>query len=297
MRLYLTGSDGMVGTALRSAIAADPSTKDWKVRGVSIRDFDIGDADAVRESITDFRPDVVLHAAALAIVDECEADPTLAMWVNVAGTHHVASACRRVGARMVYLSSDYVFDGEHVPASGYTESDLPNPLSVYGLTKLAGERIVAGLPQHLIIRTSWLFGGADERTDNVLATIGRARRGELTRLIDDQYGCPTYTGDLAEALVRLLRRGHTGTLHVTNAGAATWFEVGERALRLVDPELARRFPPEPGALDGSGFLGVRPRNSILAGDCLAALGIRLPHWSDALARVCAELVEPLEVAA
>lgn len=155
MRVYITGSDGMLGTALRHALRTHPVLRGEPQRGVSVQDFDIGDARAVHASIEDFKPDIVVHAAANAIVDACEASPEVALRVNVQGTSNVTAACRDVGARLFYLSSDYVFDGRAQPADGYLEDAVPCPLNVYGLTKLAGERVAQSADGHLIIRTSW----------------------------------------------------------------------------------------------------------------------------------------------
>ncbi|MFI5494173.1 SDR family oxidoreductase [Actinoplanes sp. NPDC051859] len=282
MRLYLTGADGMLGTALTAALAEHPETADWEVRGVSVRDFDIADAAAVRASVDAFKPDVVVHTAAHAIVDDLELDPKLALRVNIAGVRNIVEACARNGSRLVYISSDYVFDGKDTPPGGYREDDLPNPQSVYGLTKVAGERLAALLDDHLTVRTSWLFGGVDERLDQVLSIIGHARRGEVSRLIDDQFSAPTYTVDLARALAFLLARGEgvTGTIHVTNQGSASWHQVGEY--------LTARLPgaPTPKAVPLAewGFLGGRPVDSTLNTDRLRELGWTLPHWQDAVDR-------------
>ncbi len=297
MRLYLTGADGMLGTALTAALREDPSTSDWPVLGVSADDFDIADADAVHRSIDAFRPDVVVHAAANAIVDECEANPELALRVNVTGTHNVAQACRRHRSRLVYLSSDYVFDGARTPPGGYREADAPNPLSVYGRTKLAGERISATVADHLIVRTSWLFGGARERTDNLLATIRQAQRGQRARLVYDQYGCPTYTVDLAHAITYLLTRDEpvTGTVHIASTGSTSWHHAGALALAAFDPDLARTHAPEPVALDDCGLLAGRPRNSSLSSDRLAGIGFPMPSWYDAVHRFAAALADAAAV--
>lgn len=293
MRLYLTGADGMLGTALTEVIRADPALSDWSVLGVSLSDFDIADREMLTRSIDTFAPDVVVHTAACAIVDDCEADPRHALRANVSGTHNVAGACRRTGSRLIYLSSDYVFDGVDPPAGGYRETDTPNPLSIYGLTKLAGERISATVSNHLVVRTSWLFGGADERTDNVLAMVRRAARGERSTLIHDQFSRPTYTVDLARALVALVVDTATGTVHVTNAGIASWHEVCEKALAAFDEEQASRLPPDPIAMQDCTFLGARPPNSTLNTDRMADLGVTMPSWSDAVCRFCAGLATEL----
>lgn len=287
-RLYLTGADGMLGTALIEALHANDSTASWTVRGVSVRDYDIADPAATLDSISEFGPDIVVHAAAHAIVDDCEADPKHAFRVNTMGVRNTVEACRRVGSRLVYISSDYVFDGVNPSPGGYREADSPNPLSVYGQTKLAGEHIVATLQDYLIIRTSWLFGGADERTDNVLATVRQAQSGKRVELIGDQFSCPTYTVDLAFAMVHLLTLDPppTGTVHMANSGTANWHQVGVYALSVIDATLAKRLEPEAIALDDCKFLGERPRDSTLNTGRLAELGYRLPPWTDAVSRFC-----------
>jgi dTDP-4-dehydrorhamnose reductase len=290
VRLYVTGADGTLGTALADELRENPATAAWPVRGVSIHDFDIGDADAVQRSIAQFRPDVVLHLAAISIVADCELEPERALRVNVAGVRNVAEACRLHDVRLVYISTDYVFDGASPARDGYRETDVPNPLSLYGLTKLAGERIAATLPDHLIIRTSWLFGGALEDTDEVLASVRLAQRAQRAQLIADQFATPTYVNDLAQAMVRLLLRDEpvTGTLHITNAGTTSRYEMGIRAVRAFDPALVP-FAPEPVAYDDCALVGRRPRVSALNTGRLAGLGYALPHWRDAMDRFCARL--------
>ncbi|MGW3735405.1 dTDP-4-dehydrorhamnose reductase [Streptomyces sp. NPDC005148] len=290
VRVYLTGADGMLGTALTAALDADLTTADWPLIGVSVKDFDIGDRAAVAASIDAFRPDAVVHTAAHAIVDDCEQDPALALRVNVAGVRHVAEACRRTGARLIYLSSDYVFDGEHTPDRGYREEDLPAPRSVYGLTKLAGERVAEMAPGHVNVRTSWLFGGVDERLDTVLSVVRGIQRGERSRLIGDQFSCPTYTVDLARALIFLMTDGSdvTGTLHVTNQGSASWYQVASEIHALLGADAG--LAPEPAFFEEAGFIGGRPRNSTLDTARLRSIGLTLPSWQDAVARYCDTLV-------
>ncbi|MFJ3953491.1 NAD(P)-dependent oxidoreductase [Streptomyces sp. Je 1-4] len=294
MRLYITGADGSLGKALTQELSADPRTADWTVQGVSVTDFDIGDEAAVLASVESFRPDIVLHLAAISIVAPCETDPGLALRVNVSGVHQVAEACRRVGSRMVYISSDYVFDGAGAPEDGYRETDVPNPLSVYALTKLAGEQIAAHVPEHLVVRTSWLFGGAAENNDDVLATIRAAERGEQQKLIDDQYSRPTYTVDLARALIHLitLEEFPTGTVHAANEGRATRYELGAYALSQYDPKLNADHPPTAISFDECEFVGGRPKFSAFNTDRLAGLGFAMPDWRDAVNRHCAVLPRP-----
>ncbi|WP_405754040.1 NAD(P)-dependent oxidoreductase [Streptomyces sp. NBC_01020] len=291
MRVYITGADGSLGKAVTQELAADPRTADWPVLGVSVSDFDIADEQAVAESIAGFRPDVVLHLAAISIVAACQTDVELGLRVNVAGVHQVAEACRAAGSRMVYISSDYVFDGIAAPEGDYRETDTPNPLSVYGLTKLAGEQIAERVPEHLVVRTSWLFGGAAENNDDVLATIRSAERGERQELIDDQYSRPTYTVDLARAIIHLIGLDEfpVGTVHVANRNSATRYELGAHALNAYDPKLHAEHPPTAVSFDDCTFVGGRPKVSALNTDRLAALGVTMPTWQDAVARHCAVL--------
>lgn len=290
MRVYVTGADGMLGSALIGVLRESPATAGWPRLGVSLADFDIGDAEAVRASVTEFRPDAVVHTAAHAIVDECEADPKLALRANVAGVRNIADACRASGSRLVYISSDYVFDGADTPPGGYREGDMPNPLSMYGLTKLAGERIAGLLDSHLNVRTSWLFGGNDERVDTVLAIVRQASRGERPRLIADQFSLPTYAADLAQALIFLLERPElVGTIHAANRGSASWFQVGTYLLSEMDGFRADNVGTEPVALAACAFLGERPRDSTLNTDRLAGLGCPMPDWRDAVTRFCSRL--------
>ncbi|MFD7642404.1 SDR family oxidoreductase [Kitasatospora sp. NPDC059795] len=283
-RIYVTGADGMLGQALIRALGEDPRTAHWPVHGVSLVDFDIADGRALSRSVAEFRPTVVVHLAACAIVDTCEADPRLAMRVNVEGTRNVAQESRRAGARMVYLSSDYVFDGLATPEHGYTEQDLPNPVSVYGLTKVAGERITSLVPDSLIVRTSWLFGGADERVDNVLAAVRSAERGEPAPLVSDQYSLPTGTRDLAEALVHLLCLPEPpgGTVHIGNGGRASWFDVGLELQSLLKDDEGPALAPTPIPMADCGFVGARPVDSTLNTDRLRSLGHSMTTWRESL---------------
>jgi dTDP-4-dehydrorhamnose reductase len=291
MRIYITGADGSLGKALIGELAAHPRRAEWQVKGVSIRDFDIDDRSTVMASIREFAPDLVLHLAAITVVASCEKDTALAIRVNVGGVHHVVEACRQVGSKIVYISSDYIFDGVAAPASGYPETAVPNPLNVYAVTKLAGEQVAGHVPEHLIIRTSWLFGGDAENNDDVLATIRSAERGERLSLISDQISRPTYTLDLARAIVHLITLDDfpTGVVNAANAGPATRYSLGVYALERYDSELSKHYAPIPVQFDTVHFVGARPRSSVLNTDRLAALGFQMPQWKDAVDRHCANL--------
>ncbi len=289
MRVYVTGANGNLGTALLHALATDPVASAWDVLGVSISDFDIADATAFASSADDFRPDLVIHLAAIATIGGCDANPRRALAVNVAGAGHAAEAARRHDAGLIYVSTDYVFDGVSPPPAGYAETDVPNPLSLYALTKLAGERIAQAVPRHLIVRTSWLFGGVGEYDDDVLASVGEAQRGGHTRLLADQFSRPTYTADLAAAMIYLISHDVTGTVHVAGDGEATRYDLGMFAVCAVDPVLAEHYAPEQVEFADVGYGGDRPQYSSLDTSKLTGLGFVMPHWQDAVLRLCADL--------
>ena len=240
---------------------------------------DLTDRAAVMRAMDARRPEFVIHAAAFTAVDECERQPDLAFRVNAEGTRHVALACRQLGIPMLYISTDYVFDGEK--SEPYIESDPPNPLNVYGKSKLEGERSVIELVErYWIVRTSWLFGPFGRNF--VSAILDQARAGRPLRVVDDQFGAPTYTVDLAAKLEELVADSEPGIYHVTNQGYCSWFQFAQEILRqaglgetLIDPVLSS-------TLDRPAR---RPKNSRLANVRLEESGVDLlGPWRDALRR-------------
>jgi dTDP-4-dehydrorhamnose reductase len=253
MRVLITGASGQLGSDLVSAFEGDAH---HHVIAASHEHLDVSDRDAVLGLITATQPDAVVHPAAWTAVDACEGDPDRAYSVNMLGTRHVAEGARRVGAPVLYVSTDYVFDG--TKAEPYGEWDDPRPQSVYGRSKLAGEReLDAG---STIVRTSWVCGyhGA-----NMVKTILRlASEHDTLSFVDDQRGHPTFTDDLAVAIKRLVVERRPGLFHLTNQGEVSWFEFAQEVLRLSgqDPERVRPIrtvdldPPRPAP---------RPANSVL----------------------------------
>lgn len=288
MRVLITGAGGQLGHELLANLEArsegrrrDPIT----VAAAGRDDLDVSSRDKVLHALTAFEPDVVFHAAALTAVDECESERDLAFAVNSLGTRHVAEASRLVGAHLVYFSTDYVFDG--ASTRPYTEWDPVNPLSVYGLSKLAGER-EAG-EGATIVRTSWVVSG---RGRNMARTVLRlaARGGEALRFVDDQRGCPTIAADLAAKAVELGFARRPGIYHVTNSGETTWYGFAREVVRLAGLEptsvvpisTAELEPPRPAP---------RPANSVLDNAALRLCGdALLPPWEESLAAVVASLV-------
>ena len=273
-RIAVTGAEGMLGRELvRAAAARGVDVVAWDLPA-----FDVTDADIVRRAMDAARPGVVIHAAAWTDVDGCEADPDRAFRVNGTGTAHVAAACRERGARLVTVSTDYVFDGEK--DGPYAEDDTPSPLSVYGWSKLAAEQATRELGETgCVVRTAWLY--ADHGRNFLLTMLRLAGERRMIEVVDDQRGCPTFAADLAEALLAVAAADVSGVIHVVNGGATTWhgfareifagagLDVGVKAVTT------ERFPrPAP-----------RPRNSVLAVENLARFGVTAPPaWEDGLRR-------------
>ncbi|HLV00102.1 MAG TPA: dTDP-4-dehydrorhamnose reductase [Acidobacteriota bacterium] len=271
MEIMITGATGMLGQALARSFQAE-----HHVHALSSRDLDITQRSAVEATVKRIQPDVILHAAAYTRVDDAERDQESAYKVNALGTANIAAAGFRIGARVVYYSSDYVFNGSQ--RRPYREWDPPAPINEYGRSKLAGENLLRDLhPRHLIIRTSWLFGpGGKNFVNRIIQLAGE--RDEL-KIVDDQRGCPTYTPDLAAATLELVKRGSLGTYHVTNSNDCSWFEfAGEIVTKAglnvhLDPTDSKTFAaPAP-----------RPAFSVLDNYMLRLEGLlQLRSWQEAL---------------
>jgi len=261
MKVLVTGAEGQLGYELKQRLAVLHSVFAYDI------ELDITDKQAVVEEITRVRPEIVLHCAAMTDVDACETEPDRAAAVNEAGTANVVTGCQQVNAIMVYVSTDFVFDGQkNVP---YVETDAPNPLNVYGRTKLGGENAVKnGLDNCYIIRTSWLFG---RRGGNFVKTVLRLaeEKGELA-VVDDQTGSPTYAPDLADKIIELTNTGAFGTYHIANAGQTTWYGFAREILRAAGRE---SVPVRPISSDALGRSAKRPAYSVLGNEALAGAGI------------------------
>jgi dTDP-4-dehydrorhamnose reductase len=265
MRVLITGAGGQVGRELVDVFSADER---HQVFAFDRAGLDIGDRDTVLGVLTAIAPDVVINPAAWTAVDACESDADRAMRDNALAVRHLADGARRVGARVVHVSTDYVFDGsKHDP---YVEWDTPNPQSVYGISKLAGERELGA--DDTVVRTSWVCGF---HGSNMVKTILRlAGEHDTLSFVDDQRGHPTFADDLAAMIYRLVVDRRPGVFHVTNQGAVSWFEFAREVLRAagLDPErvgpisTADLQPPRPAP---------RPANSVLDNAALRLGGIEL----------------------
>jgi len=271
MRILIIGNRGMLGTDLMLEMG-----QVHELRGLDLPEIDITNTAQCREKMSDFRPEVVINAAALTAVDYCESHEDEALLVNGEGPGILAAVADGQGARLVHYSTDYVFDGLKV--GPYREEDEARPSSAYGRSKLRGEELVrANCPDHLILRTAWLFGCNGK---NFIRTILKAARGgQPLRVVDDQRGSPTYTRDLARCTLRMVEEGCRGTYHVTNSGACTWFELALYAIKCAG--IAAAVTPVTSA--EYSLPAPRPANSVLANVSLERSGLpALRPWQDAV---------------
>ncbi len=229
--------------------------------------------------------DVIVHLAALTDVDACERDPKTADAVNALGTRNVAEAAEEVGARVIYVSTNYVFDG--TKAEEYAEEDRPAPLNAYGSSKLAGETEVRGRGRHLVVRTSWVFGGGRNFVKTILQA---AKRGDID-VVDDQVGRPTWHRDVAAALAQLAREDMTGVLHVAGDGEpGSWADLARATLRAAEATTRVRNVDTAAYLQrGGSRVATRPANGVLSLDMARNNGVRLGDWRTSLIEYVREL--------
>ena len=252
--------------------------KDYKVIKASRKDFDIVDETAVKKFINFCKPSIIINTAALVKVDACESNPRRAFEVNTIGALNVAKAAKDVGVLNIYISTNYVFDGNK---KLYSENDAPNPINIYSASKLAGEiltKIIGG--NYYIIRTGWLYG--IRRKDSVFVSqiLRSAKKGEAIKLVNDQFGTPTYTLDLALKIKELAdKKAPNGIYHITNSGFCSWYGYAEKILELcnIHAELIAI------KLEERAPIIKRPRYSVLASANLEKIGIKnLRPWDEAL---------------
>lgn len=253
MRILITGANGQLGSELTALLGA---ADHHEVLGLDLPDHDLTDRDHVLGVLTQWRPEAIIHGAALTAVDLCETEVELAHRVNCLATRYVADGARRVGAHVVYVSTDYVFDG--TKAEPYLEWDRTNPQSVYGRTKLGGESEID--PGWAIARTSWVCG---EHGQNMVKTLLRLAAGEgEVRFVDDQRGHPTFAADLAPMVAKLAVERVPGVFHTTNQGAVSWFEFAREVFAAAGADPGRVAPISTAELDPPRP-APRPANSVL----------------------------------
>ena len=271
MKTLITGSKGMLGRTIVRKL------KDLEVIGVDLCNFDIVDAAAVKSAFDTIKPAVVVHCAAQTAVDACESSHDSAFSVNAIGTANVAHAANIRNARLIYISTDYVFSGDS--DEPYVEWDAVGPLTVYGRSKLAGEEAVrVHCPNHAILRIAWLYGQGGPSFYHTMKRLG-GKTGEALRVVNDQVGNPTSTDSLVPVIRQFMEKEYVGTFHTTCEGEATWYEFTKAIFELtgarrdVIPCSSQEYPrPAP-----------RPRNSRLENMAMRLCGMpKMPHWRQAL---------------
>lgn len=296
MRILITGAYGQLGRDLTDALAGrvpDGGRRcalrgpegpreglRHEVLGTDIDTMPVDDREAVLHTFVDFRPEVVLHGGAMTAVDLCESEVDTAFAVNAIGTRNIAEAAALVGAHVVYVSTDYVFDG--TSPRPYREWDRPCPKSVYGASKLAGEREVRR--GSTIVRTSWVCGAHGKNM--VVTALGLSEGDAELRFVNDQHGSPTFTADLAPAIITLGLDRRPGLFHVTNSGTTTWWGFVRAVLAEAGADPERVQPISTAELDAERYPAPRPANSVLDNMALRLSGLpALPDWQDGLSRL------------
>ncbi len=278
MKILVTGSTGQLGYD----VVQELTRRHIECRGVGSKDLDITDRAAVLEYVKAYQPDAVIHCAAYTAVDKAEEEPEKCMAVNRDGTRYLAEACKAIGAKMLYISTDYVFDGHG--DQPFEVDDPTGPLNVYGASKLAGEEAVKEcLMKYFIVRISWVFGSHGNNFVKTMLRFGKERTD--LNVVCDQWGSPTYTADLAPLLCDMIETEKYGTYHATNEGITNWADFAKEIFRqagctcAVHPIPAVEYPTK----------AKRPENSRLSKRSLDEAGFnRLPEWENGLGRYLKE---------
>jgi len=278
VKLLIAGSHGLLGTNIIPILK-----KHFDVISLDIEEWDITDRDSGHKVLQHFKPHSVINLAAFTDVDGCEDNQEHAFKINSEGPAILAELCKGYHISLVYFSTDYVFDGNTVRP--YKEDDKPNPLSVYGLTKLLGERNVLEIhPAPLIIRTQWLYG--DGGGHFISKVIRVAQEKGCVEVVNDQIGSPTYAKDLAVPLLILIQKNASGIYHITNAGSCSWFEFAQHIFSYLHMDI----PVAPISSEKLNRKAKRPRYSVF--DCSKMqkdTNITLRHWQEALKEYCNRL--------
>ena len=281
MKVFVTGIKGQLGYDVMKEL----EKQGLEAVGADIEEMDITDAGSVERVLTETAPDAVIHCAAYTAVDAAEENEEICRKVNAGGTANIARTCGKMGIKMIYISTDYVFDGKG--ERPWEPEDERHPISVYGQTKYEGELAVqAETDKYFIVRIAWVFGINGKNFVKTMLRLSETH--DRITVVNDQYGSPTYTYDLAKLLVDMVQTEKYGIYHATNEGICTWYEYACEIFKLSgkDMEVVPVTSAEYGAKAS------RPENSRMSKDKLTVSGFdRLPPWQDALRRYLKELKE------
>lgn len=286
MKYLITGAGGQLGFDVRRELLKRGVAQE-DIAAPSSKELDITDANTVENYVENFQPNVIIHSAAYTNVDGAEENQEICEKVNVEGTKNLLHAAEKAEAKIIYISTDYVFDGKN--PEPYDVDDETNPQSVYGQTKLAGEKIVRDYPKHFIVRTAWVFGVNGRNFVKTMLKVANGR--EEVSVVDDQIGSPTYTVDLAKLLVDLSESDKYGTYHATNEGFCSWAEFTEEIYKDADLDTrVKKVSTEEYAEIAGRPQAKRPHYSKLNKKKIEQNGFeRLPSWQDAVKRYITEL--------
>ncbi|WP_323639667.1 dTDP-4-dehydrorhamnose reductase [Pectobacterium polonicum] len=277
MRILLTGANGQLGRCFQDRLPVG-----WEILATDSAELDITDLERVEEVVKNFQPDSIVNAAAYTAVDKAESEPELAAKINVIGPENLAIVASKQGIRLVHVSTDYVFDGN--ATEPYREDSATNPLSVYGKTKLAGEQAVAkASPEAIIVRTAWVFS---EYGNNFVKTMLRlAKERDTLSIVNDQRGCPTYAGDLAQAIISLLEKNvEGGVYHYCGDEEVSWYEFAQAIFSVaIEKAVLKKAPTlKPITTTQYPTPAHRPAYSTLSGNKINKSEITLSNWQDVL---------------
>ncbi|MEQ9859654.1 dTDP-4-dehydrorhamnose reductase [Pectobacterium cacticida] len=280
MKILLTGANGQLGRCFQDRLPAE-----WKILATDSDKLDITDITQVEQTVSQFQPDAIVNAAAYTAVDKAESEPELAARINVNGPANLATVAHKHNIRLIHVSTDYVFDGK--ATQPYTETSPTNPLSVYGKTKLAGEQaVVEAAPNSIIVRTAWVFS---EYGNNFVKTMLRlAQERETLSIVNDQRGCPTYAGDLAQAIIMLLQiKAKSGLYHYCGDKEVSWYEFAEVIFKIAAQKTTVAKIPalKPITTEQYPTPAHRPTFSTLSCEKIKELGINLSCWENRVAMI------------
>ena len=279
MKFFITGVNGQLGYDVKRELSERGYTD---ILAPTRVDLDITNEDAVKKMIREYRPSVIFHCAAYTAVDKAEEEQEKCYQVNVLGTKYLTEAAKEVGAKIIYISTDYVFDG--TKEGFYQVEDKVNPVNYYGKTKYLGENFIREYDNHIIVRISWVFGIHGKNFIKTMLNLAESHK-ELN-VVCDQIGSPTYTKDLAGLLVNMFLSNVKGLYHVTNEGYCSWYEFAE----FIFKESRKKVKVHPMLTKDYKTIAKRPLNSKLSKESLDDIGMkRLPEWQDAVKRYIREL--------
>ncbi|SCM98732.1 dTDP-4-dehydrorhamnose reductase [Bacillus mycoides] len=284
MKILVTGYNGQLGYD----VVKRGEKQGLEMQGIGIEDLDITNESAVYEFVDNVKPDAIIHCAAYTAVDKSEDDKDLCWNVNVEGTKYLATAAKKLNAKFVYISTDYVFDGEGTHE--FVETDVPNPVGYYGLTKYEGEKVVRGLiDNNFIVRISWVFGINGNNFIKTMLRLGETR--DELNVVGDQIGSPTYTYDLARLLIDMVVTNKYGTYHATNEGFCSWADFAEEIFEIAGKDVKVNSI----ATEEYPTRAVRPKNSRMSKQKLIDNGFKpLPVWQEAIKHYIMQLKQEVK---